>query len=218
MNGLATEHDITSIPKIEQHVHFGGNFSEAIALVPATTVSVAGCVVVRPRGPLEHLSFEALIEEARRLREAGVRQLCLDLSAVPEIGLSGLVALYAVAELFDGRPIPDLSAGWETIRRMLDPSTCETARTVELSGLRGEVATAVAKAGLLARFRLVQRQPDVLAGHAPAQRANASVGLKGRARRRSARRPARSESAVLSPKPARLAAASHSSRPSNGML
>ncbi len=31
MIGLATEHDITSIPKIELHVHFGGNFSEAIA-------------------------------------------------------------------------------------------------------------------------------------------------------------------------------------------
>ncbi len=31
MIGLATEHDVTSIPKIELHVHFGGNFSEAIA-------------------------------------------------------------------------------------------------------------------------------------------------------------------------------------------
>jgi aminodeoxyfutalosine deaminase len=32
MTGLATEHDINSIPKIELHVHFGGNFSEATAL------------------------------------------------------------------------------------------------------------------------------------------------------------------------------------------
>jgi adenosine deaminase len=31
MTGLATEHDIVSIPKIELHVHFGGNFSEAVA-------------------------------------------------------------------------------------------------------------------------------------------------------------------------------------------
>lgn len=31
MIGLATEHDIISIPKIELHVHFGGNFSEAVA-------------------------------------------------------------------------------------------------------------------------------------------------------------------------------------------
>ena len=31
MAGLATEQDILSVPKIELHVHYGGNFSEAIA-------------------------------------------------------------------------------------------------------------------------------------------------------------------------------------------
>lgn len=31
MTGLATDQDIVSIPKIELHVHYGGNFSEAIA-------------------------------------------------------------------------------------------------------------------------------------------------------------------------------------------
>lgn len=32
MAGLATARDILSIPKLELHVHFGGNFSEAIAV------------------------------------------------------------------------------------------------------------------------------------------------------------------------------------------
>lgn len=32
MAGLATERDILSIPKVELHVHYGGNFSEAIAV------------------------------------------------------------------------------------------------------------------------------------------------------------------------------------------
>jgi adenosine deaminase len=51
---LATEHDITSIPKIELHVHFGGNFSEAVALELArrqcgedTAIAETGC-----QGPL----------------------------------------------------------------------------------------------------------------------------------------------------------------------
>jgi hypothetical protein len=30
--GLATEHDIAPLPNVELHVHFGGNFSEAVAL------------------------------------------------------------------------------------------------------------------------------------------------------------------------------------------
>jgi aminodeoxyfutalosine deaminase len=49
MIGLATEHDITSIPKIELHVHFGGNFSEAIALELARRHGLDSAVAI----PLE---------------------------------------------------------------------------------------------------------------------------------------------------------------------
>jgi hypothetical protein len=41
MAGLATERDIHSIPKLELHVHFGGNFSEAIAVELARRHGVA---------------------------------------------------------------------------------------------------------------------------------------------------------------------------------
>ncbi len=50
MIGLATEHDITTIPKIELHVHFGGNFSEAIALEIARRHGLDPAVAI----PLEH--------------------------------------------------------------------------------------------------------------------------------------------------------------------
>lgn len=37
----------------------------------------------------------------------------LDLRAVPYMGSSGLVALHAVALLFEGETLPDLESGWE---------------------------------------------------------------------------------------------------------
>ena len=49
MIGLATQHDVTSIPKIELHVHFGGNFSETIALELARRHGVDFAVAI----PLE---------------------------------------------------------------------------------------------------------------------------------------------------------------------
>ncbi|HEV2005457.1 MAG TPA: adenosine deaminase [Candidatus Limnocylindrales bacterium] len=49
MTGLANDDDIASIPKIELHVHFGGNFSEAIAAELAERHGVDPAIAV----PLE---------------------------------------------------------------------------------------------------------------------------------------------------------------------
>lgn len=56
MIGLATEREITSIPKIEPHVHFGGNFSEAIALELARWHGLDSAVAI----PLEQGRYPTL--------------------------------------------------------------------------------------------------------------------------------------------------------------
>lgn len=69
--------------------------------------------IARLEGDLDASNFEALIERVRELRQAGTRDLVLDLRSVPFMGSSGLVALHTIALLLDGQPPPDLESGWE---------------------------------------------------------------------------------------------------------
>jgi anti-anti-sigma regulatory factor len=69
--------------------------------------------ILRLDGDLDAASYEAVISRARELHEGGSRDIVLDLRGVPYMGSSGLVALHAVALLFEGQPLPGLEAGWE---------------------------------------------------------------------------------------------------------
>jgi anti-anti-sigma regulatory factor len=69
--------------------------------------------ILRVDGDLDAASYEGVINRARELYEGGARDIILDLRGVPYMGSSGLVALHAVALLFEGQPLPDLEAGWE---------------------------------------------------------------------------------------------------------
>jgi anti-anti-sigma regulatory factor len=69
--------------------------------------------VVRLEGDLDASNFEALIDEARRLHGEGTRHIVLDMTGVPYMGSSGLVALHAIATLLEGGEPPDLESGWQ---------------------------------------------------------------------------------------------------------
>jgi anti-anti-sigma regulatory factor len=69
--------------------------------------------ILRLDGDLDAASYESVIDRARELHDGGARDIVLDLRGVPYMGSSGLVALHAVALLFEGEQLPDLDAGWE---------------------------------------------------------------------------------------------------------
>lgn len=69
--------------------------------------------IVRLEGDLDATNYEALIARGRELYDAGSRDILIDLRGVPYMGSSGLVALHAVALLFEGEQLPDLESGWE---------------------------------------------------------------------------------------------------------
>jgi anti-anti-sigma regulatory factor len=69
--------------------------------------------VLRLEGDLDSSNFESVIEEGRRLYEAGTRDLLLDLRQVPYMGSSGLVAVHALALIFNGAEPPAADSGWE---------------------------------------------------------------------------------------------------------
>jgi anti-anti-sigma factor len=69
--------------------------------------------ILRLEGDLDASNYEELIARARELYGTGARDVLVDLRAVPYMGSSGLVALHAVALMFEGEQVPDLESGWE---------------------------------------------------------------------------------------------------------
>lgn len=110
--------------------------------------------VLHPAGPLDFHTYATFVEDARRLYEGGSRRLQIDLTQVPEIGMAGLMGLYEVAELFDGRPVPDFSKGWVDVHPTLEPGARKGSAPIEVVGLHGDAAGALERAGLLGRFRV----------------------------------------------------------------
>jgi anti-anti-sigma regulatory factor len=73
----------------------------------------APVTILRLDGDLDAATYEQVIDRARELYSSGSRNIVLDLRSVPYMGSSGLVALHAVALLFEGEQVPDLDSGWE---------------------------------------------------------------------------------------------------------
>jgi anti-anti-sigma regulatory factor len=73
--------------------------------VPVAVLSVSG--------DLDASNFEDVIAKARELYQAGARYLLLDLTNVPFMGSSGVVAIHSIAMLLRGDAPPDPEMGWQ---------------------------------------------------------------------------------------------------------
>jgi anti-anti-sigma regulatory factor len=73
--------------------------------IPVTVLAI--------HGDLDASNYEQVIAKARELYAAGTRHLLLDLSDMPFMGSSGVVALHSVALLMRGETPPDPEAGWQ---------------------------------------------------------------------------------------------------------
>jgi anti-anti-sigma regulatory factor len=72
--------------------------------------------ILHPRGEVDASNYQDLIAAAREAYAAGGRDILLDLSDVPYISSSGLVALQSIAALLRGDQPPEPEAGWEAFR------------------------------------------------------------------------------------------------------
>jgi anti-anti-sigma factor len=73
-------------------------------------------IVMQLQGELDASNFQRVIARAKQAYDTGARDLLLDLSDVPYMSSSGLVALHSVAVLMRGETPPDLEAGWGVLR------------------------------------------------------------------------------------------------------
>jgi anti-anti-sigma factor len=82
--------------------------SHAQGRVPVTVLHV--------HGEVDASTYQDLIARAQEVCAAGTRDVLLDLSDVPYMSSSGLVALQSIAALLRGDEITDLRSGWGALR------------------------------------------------------------------------------------------------------
>ena len=82
--------------------------TEAQGKVPVTVLHV--------QGEMDASNYEQLIASARQAYDAGTRNLLIDMSEMPFMGSSGLVALHSAAILLRGETPPDPEGGWGALR------------------------------------------------------------------------------------------------------
>ena len=69
--------------------------------------------VLQPHGAVDASNYLELIAAAQKAYGAGERDVLLDLSQVPFLSSSGLVALQSMAALMRGETPPDPEFGWQ---------------------------------------------------------------------------------------------------------
>ena len=72
--------------------------------------------VLHINGELDASNYQIIIDKAKETYAGGARNVLLDLSEVPYMGSSGLVAFHSVALLMRGETPPDPEEGWGALR------------------------------------------------------------------------------------------------------
>jgi anti-anti-sigma regulatory factor len=100
--------------------------------VPVTILAI--------HGDIDASNYEQVIAKARELYAAGTRHLLLDLSDVPFMGSSGVVALHSVALLMRGEATPDPAAGWHAFHSIEHTRADGIQQQVKLLGPQPKVS------------------------------------------------------------------------------
>jgi anti-anti-sigma regulatory factor len=100
--------------------------------VPVTILAI--------HGDIDASNYNQVIASARELYAAGTRHLLLDLSDVPFMGSSGVVALHSIALLMRGEAPPDPEAGWQAFHAIDHARAGGVQQEVKLLGPQPKVA------------------------------------------------------------------------------
>ncbi len=116
---------------------------QAQGRVPVTVLGI--------HGDLDYSNYLEVIDRVQREFDAGARHLLIDLSGVPFIGSSGLVALHSAALIMSGQAAPDPEAGWQTFHS-LGSGASEAQANVKLLGVQPRVEQMLTRTALLKFF------------------------------------------------------------------
>ena len=105
-------------------------------------------------GDLDASNYQEVIAKAQAIYNAGGRYLLLDMSAVPFMGSSGLVALHAVAVLMRGDKPADPASGWDAIHAIDRDRESGMQKHVKLIAPQQQVDRVLDRTGLKQYFEI----------------------------------------------------------------
>ncbi|HZD58073.1 MAG TPA: STAS domain-containing protein [Anaerolineales bacterium] len=115
------------------------------------------------RGDLDHSSFEAVIDRAKDLYQAGTRKLLLDMSDLNFMSSSGIVALHSILLLFRGEMPPDPGSGWEALHAIDRARGSGLQANVRILKPQPKVALTLTKSGMTEFFEIYDDLQTALA-------------------------------------------------------
>ena len=90
------------------------SFLQMQGRVPVTVLAI--------EGNLDGSNYQQVITRVKELYQAGTRSLLLDLTNMPYMSSSGIVALHSIAVLLHAGTLPELDDGWSTLYAVAEES------------------------------------------------------------------------------------------------
>lgn len=114
-------------------------------------------------GDLDASNYQEVIAKAQGIYDSGARHLLLDMSEVPFMGSSGLVALHAVAVLMRGDKPADPASGWDAIHAIDRDRESGMQKHVKLLRPQSQVDRVLDRTGLKQYFEVHSDRETALA-------------------------------------------------------
>jgi anti-anti-sigma regulatory factor len=115
--------------------------------------------VIQPHGDVDGSNYRHLIDKARDLYDNGAQDILVDLSQVPFLSSSGLLALHSIALMVRGEQPPDAEGSWAALRAFDRERERGVAQHLKLLGPQSKVSRVLDMAGFT-RFLEVHADLD----------------------------------------------------------
>lgn len=119
--------------------------------------------IIQPKGYLDASNYKELITKAQQVYDKGGRDILLDLSQVPYMSSSGLVALHAIAKLAGSGTPSDLDAGWEALHAISREGIQGRQQHVKLLSPQAAVDEVLGTVGFREFFEIYTDQAQAIA-------------------------------------------------------
>ena len=119
--------------------------------------------ILHVKGEVDASNYQHLVAQAKDAYQSGARDILIDLSEVPFLASSGLVALHNIAVLMRGETPEDPSGGWGAIRAIDRDLERGPQQRVKLLNAQPRVDRVLEMAGFKRLFELYTDQETAVA-------------------------------------------------------